>query len=48
LQGILGRASHSDGELATFTRESFDPAWLRNQGAPLVVKASAWPPARGW
>src|SRR5436190_23201942 len=25
---------------ATFTRDSFDPAWLRSQRAPLVVKAS--------
>ena len=32
---------------ATFTRESFDPAWLRNQGAPLVVKASGLAAGKG-
>jgi phosphoribosylamine--glycine ligase len=32
---------------ATFTRESFDPAWLRAQRAPLVVKASGLAAGKG-
>jgi phosphoribosylamine--glycine ligase len=32
---------------ATFTRDSFDPAWLRNQRAPLVVKASGLAAGKG-
>jgi len=32
---------------ATFTRDSFDPAWLRSQGAPLVVKASGLAAGKG-
>jgi phosphoribosylamine---glycine ligase len=32
---------------ATFTRESFDPAWLRSQRAPLVVKASGLAAGKG-
>ena len=32
---------------ATFTRDSFDPAWLRSQRAPLVVKASGLAAGKG-
>jgi phosphoribosylamine--glycine ligase len=32
---------------ATFTRERFDPAWLRTQPAPLVVKASGLAAGKG-
>ena len=32
---------------ATFTRERFDPAWLRAQRAPLVVKASGLAAGKG-
>ncbi len=32
---------------ATFTRDSFDAAWLRSQGAPLVVKASGLAAGKG-
>jgi phosphoribosylamine--glycine ligase len=32
---------------ATFTRERFDPAWLRAQPAPLVVKASGLAAGKG-
>jgi phosphoribosylamine--glycine ligase len=32
---------------ATFTRESFDPAWLRGQRTPLVVKASGLAAGKG-
>jgi phosphoribosylamine--glycine ligase len=32
---------------ATFTRESFDEAWLRSQRAPLVVKASGLAAGKG-
>ena len=32
---------------ATFTRASFDPAWLRSQRAPLVVKASGLAAGKG-
>jgi phosphoribosylamine--glycine ligase len=32
---------------ATFTRDSFDPAWLRSRGAPLVVKASGLAAGKG-
>jgi phosphoribosylamine---glycine ligase len=32
---------------ATFTRDSFDPAWLRSQRAPLVVKASGLASGKG-
>ncbi|MGO9850962.1 MAG: phosphoribosylamine--glycine ligase [Steroidobacteraceae bacterium] len=32
---------------ATFTRESFDPAWLRAQRTPLVVKASGLAAGKG-
>src|ERR1700694_5460989 len=32
---------------ATFTRDSFDPAWLRSQRAPLVVKASGLAGGKG-
>src|SRR3989440_3017088 len=32
---------------ATFTRESFDAAWLRSQRAPLVVKASGLAAGKG-
>ena len=32
---------------ATFTRDSFDPAWLRGQRTPLVVKASGLAAGKG-
>ena len=32
---------------ATFTRDSFDPAWVRNQHTPLVVKASGLAAGKG-
>jgi len=32
---------------ATFTRDTFDPAWVRRQGAPLVVKASGLAAGKG-
>src|SRR3984893_89996 len=32
---------------ASFTRDSFDPAWLRSQRAPLVVKASGLAAGKG-
>src|SRR6202521_5847077 len=32
---------------ATFTRDSFDPAWLRSRRAPLVVKASGLAAGKG-
>ncbi len=33
---------------ATFTKDNFDESWVRAQRTPIVVKASASPPARAW
>ncbi|HXZ60182.1 MAG TPA: phosphoribosylamine--glycine ligase [Steroidobacteraceae bacterium] len=44
---FLRRHGIPTGRSATFTRESFDPDWLRAQPAPLVVKASGLAAGKG-
>src|ERR1700719_501329 len=44
---LLRRHRIPTANSATFTRDSFDPAWLRSQRAPLVVKASGLAAGKG-
>ncbi len=44
---FLRRHRIPTADSATFTRDSFDPAWLRSQRAPLVVKASGLAAGKG-
>jgi phosphoribosylamine--glycine ligase len=44
---FLRRHSIPTARSAAFTRQSFDPAWLRAQPAPLVVKASGLAAGKG-
>jgi phosphoribosylamine--glycine ligase len=44
---FLGRHGIPSARSTTFTRASFDPAWLRRQRLPLVVKASGLAAGKG-
>jgi phosphoribosylamine--glycine ligase len=44
---FLNRHGIPTAAYATFTRESFDPAWVRRQRAPLVVKADGLAAGKG-
>ena len=44
---FLARHRIPTANSATFTRDSFDPVWLRSQRAPLVVKASGLAAGKG-
>jgi phosphoribosylamine---glycine ligase len=46
-KSFLTRHGIPTARSATFTRERFDPAWLRAQPAPLVVKASGLAAGKG-
>lgn len=46
-KSFLRRHGIPTGRSATFTRESFDPDWLRAQPTPLVVKASGLAAGKG-
>jgi len=46
-KSFLTRHGIPTARSATFTRERFDPAWLRAQAAPLVVKASGLAAGKG-
>ena len=47
MKEFLERHSIPTAAYATFTRESFDPAWVRAQRAPLVVKADGLAAGKG-
>jgi len=44
---FLGRHAIPTAHSRTFTRDSFDPAWVRSQSVPLVVKASGLAGGKG-
>src|SRR5215472_3140118 len=46
-KSFLARHGIPTARSATFTRERFDPAWVRAQPAPLVVKASGLAAGKG-
>ena len=46
-KSFLNRHGIPTARSATFTRERFDPAWVRAQPAPLVVKASGLAAGKG-
>src|SRR6201984_3702662 len=46
-KSFLARHGIPTARSATFTRERFDPAWLRAQPTPLVVKASGLAAGKG-
>jgi phosphoribosylamine--glycine ligase len=46
-KSFLARHGIPTARSATFTRERFDPAWVRAQAAPLVVKASGLAAGKG-
>ena len=47
MKEFLQRHSIPTAAYATFTRQSFDPAWVRAQRAPLVVKADGLAAGKG-
>ena len=47
MKEFLKRHAIPTAAYATFTRESFDPAWVRAQRAPLVVKADGLAAGKG-